>query len=98
MEEVRPCCGQPSDRGRLKNRTAQLTSHLLMDRLAHVQPVLHTHTSSTYISTLEQTIQQTANFTAVAQPALSSKLQMNIQSQLWSKQPARVQGMWQGSQ
>jgi len=23
MEKVRPCCGQPSDRGRLKNRTEQ---------------------------------------------------------------------------
>jgi len=29
MEKVRPWCGQPSDRGRLKNRTTTTTNSLL---------------------------------------------------------------------
>ena len=31
MEKVRPWCGQPSDRGRLKNRTEQLGSSSVFD-------------------------------------------------------------------
>ena len=32
MEKVRPWCGQPSDRGRLRNRTEQATSHQRIKR------------------------------------------------------------------
>jgi len=37
MEKVRPWCGQPSDRGRLKNRTAQLE---LVDKFCYLGDIL----------------------------------------------------------
>jgi len=36
MEEVRPWCGQPSDRGRLKNRTEENTGPSSVDKLGQL--------------------------------------------------------------
>jgi len=35
MEKVRPWCGQPSDRGRLKNRNNSIAEHLRNDDLLY---------------------------------------------------------------
>jgi len=40
MEKVRPWCGQPSDRGRLRNRTEQNMCYFVISRpiIAHIKP------------------------------------------------------------
>ena len=46
MEKVRSWCGQPSDRGRLKNRTEQLSETLVIIVSTSFFPILAFHTPS----------------------------------------------------
>jgi len=64
MEKVRPWCGQPTDQGRLKNRTALALGRLLAE-VQYVEPVLSSFLIRSFIILffllLEETFPSVAN-------------------------------------